>query len=60
MNILLTKDDIHTLTNIFIADPMWADLLPKSCATQGYVVLMWLKPKKRTIMIDIPLINSSL
>jgi hypothetical protein len=32
---LLTKDDICTLINIIITNPMQADLLPRSCITQG-------------------------
>jgi len=38
VNIVLTKNDIHTLIDIFIVDPMWADLLPKFCAIQEFVV----------------------
>jgi len=34
VNIVFTKDDIHTLTNIIIVDPMWACLFPWSCTTQ--------------------------
>ncbi len=34
---MLTKNGICTLTNIVIADPMWADLLPQSCPTPGFV-----------------------
>jgi hypothetical protein len=34
---VFTKDDIHTLIEVVIADPMQADLLPQSCATQGFV-----------------------
>jgi hypothetical protein len=34
VNIVLAKDDIHTLTDIVIVDPMWTYLLPWSCVTQ--------------------------
>jgi hypothetical protein len=34
---MLTKDGIHTLANVFIVDPTQVDLLPQSCATQGFV-----------------------
>jgi hypothetical protein len=34
---VLTKDGIRTLINIVIANPTQANLLPKSCATQGFV-----------------------
>jgi hypothetical protein len=34
VNIVLTKDDIHALTDIVIVDPMRTYLLPWSCATQ--------------------------
>jgi hypothetical protein len=34
---MLTKDGIHTLANVIIVDLMWANLLPRSYATQGFV-----------------------
>jgi hypothetical protein len=34
VNIVLTKDDIHTLVDIIIVSLMWAYLLPWFCATQ--------------------------
>jgi hypothetical protein len=34
---VLTKDGIHTLIDVVIADPTQANLLPKSWATQGFV-----------------------
>jgi hypothetical protein len=34
---VFTEDGIHTLVDIVIADPTQAYLLPKSCATQGFV-----------------------
>jgi hypothetical protein len=39
LNIVLTKDDICTLTNIVIVDPTWVDLLFRSCTTQRFVAL---------------------
>jgi hypothetical protein len=33
INIVLTKDGIHTLINIIIADQTWVDLLLQSCTT---------------------------
>ncbi len=37
VDIILTKYGIHTLINVIIVNPTWADLLPRSCATQGFV-----------------------
>jgi hypothetical protein len=37
IDIVLTKDGICTLTYVVITDPTWADLFPRSCATQGFV-----------------------
>jgi hypothetical protein len=37
VGIVFTKDGIHTLLDIVIANPTWVDLLPQSCATQGFV-----------------------
>jgi len=34
---VFTKNDICTLVNIAIANPIWMDLLPWSCTTQGFV-----------------------
>jgi hypothetical protein len=34
---VLTKDGIFTLVDIVIANLAWANLLPWSCATQGFV-----------------------
>ncbi len=36
IDIVFTKDGIHTLVDIVIADPTWAYLLPRSCAIQGF------------------------
>jgi hypothetical protein len=45
---VLTKDGIRTLTNIVIAHPMWVDLLPWSCATQGFATLDTTQIKERS------------
>jgi hypothetical protein len=34
---MFTKDGIRTLANIVIIDPTWADLIPQSCTTQGFI-----------------------
>jgi hypothetical protein len=34
---VFTKDDIHTLANVFIVDPTQVNLLPQSCAIQRFV-----------------------
>jgi hypothetical protein len=40
INIVFPKDDIHTLVNVVIVDPTWADLLPRSCVTKGLLLPM--------------------
>jgi hypothetical protein len=37
INIVFTKNGIHTLANLVITNPMWVDLLAWSCATQKFV-----------------------
>jgi hypothetical protein len=37
IDILLTKDDIHTLVDVVIIDPMWTNLLFWFCTIQGFV-----------------------
>jgi hypothetical protein len=37
IDIVLIKDGICTLANVVIINPTWIDLLPQSCATQGFV-----------------------
>jgi hypothetical protein len=46
IDIVLTKYNIFTLVDVIIANPTWAYLLHWSWATQGFVTLMQLKPKK--------------
>jgi hypothetical protein len=37
VNIVLTKDEIHTLTNVVIVNPTRTDLFPQFHATQKFV-----------------------
>jgi hypothetical protein len=48
VNIVLTKNDIYTIANVVIVDPMGANLLPQSCATQGFVASNAAQAKERT------------
>jgi len=56
---VFTKYDIFTLGIVVIVDPTQKDLLPQSCATQEFVSFDVAQVKKRTIMIDTPLIKFS-
>jgi hypothetical protein len=47
VNIVLTKDGICTLAHIVIVDPTRMDLLPWSCAIQGFVASNAIQVKKR-------------
>jgi hypothetical protein len=60
INIVITKNGIRTLIDITIVDPTQADLLFQSCATTRFVTFDVTQAKERNIMIDTPLINSSL
>jgi hypothetical protein len=60
VDIVLTKDDIHTLVDVVIVNPMGVDLFPRSYATQRFVASNVFQAKKGTIVNDTPLINSSL
>jgi hypothetical protein len=55
INIVLTKDDIHTLTNVFITDPMWADLLPRLCAIQKFATFDAIQAKERNYCYQHPI-----
>jgi len=44
---VLTKDGIRTLANVVIVDPTQADLLPQSCAIQGFVTFNAAQAKER-------------
>ncbi len=48
INIMLTKDDICTLTDIVIADRTQADLLPQSYTTQGFVAFDVTQAKEKS------------
>jgi hypothetical protein len=37
VDIVLTKDGIRTLVDVDIANLMWTDLFPQSCATQRFI-----------------------
>jgi len=45
---VFTKDGICTLANVIIANPMRTDLLPQSCATQGFVASNAAQVKERS------------
>jgi hypothetical protein len=45
---MFTKDDICTLADVVILDPMQANLLPRSCATQGFVAFDVVQSKERS------------
>jgi hypothetical protein len=47
IDIVLTKDDIHTLTDVVIANPMWMNLLLQFCATQGFIASDVIQVKER-------------
>jgi hypothetical protein len=47
IDIVLTKEDIHTLIDIIIIDPTWMNLLPQSYATKGFVASNTTQTKNR-------------
>ncbi len=47
INIVLTKNDIHTLVDTIIANPMQVDLLPQSCTIQGFATFDVVQTKKK-------------
>jgi len=59
-NIVLTKDGICTLDDVVITNLKWTDIIPQSCAIQGFIIFDVIQAKKITIAIDTPPINSSL
>jgi hypothetical protein len=59
INIVLTKNDIHTLIDIVIAAQYEWIYFPDITQFKDLMPLMWLKPKKETIATNTPLINSS-
>jgi hypothetical protein len=48
VDIVLTKNGIHTLVNIVIVNPTRADLLLQSCATQGFNTFDVVQTKNRS------------
>jgi hypothetical protein len=48
VDIVFTKDDICTLANVVIINPMGVDLFPRSYATQRFVVSNVVQTKKRS------------
>jgi hypothetical protein len=59
INNVLTKNGIHTLTKVIVANPTQANLLKKSCVIQGFVASNAAQAKERNYCSDAPLINSS-
>ncbi len=45
---MFTKDGICTLVDIIIANPTQADLLPRSCTTQGFAAFDATQAKKQS------------
>ncbi len=45
---MLTKNDIHTLVDTIIANPMQVDLLPQSCTIQGFATSDIAQVKERS------------
>jgi hypothetical protein len=45
---VFTKDDICTLVNVVIVDPTQMDLLPQSCATQGFATSNAIQAKEQS------------
>jgi hypothetical protein len=48
IDIVLTKNGIHTLVNVVIANPTQADSFPQSCATQGFAISNATQAKERS------------
>ncbi len=44
---MLTKNDIHTLVDVVILNPTKANLLPRSCTIQGFIVSSAIQVKER-------------
>ncbi len=47
IDIVLTKNGIHTLANIIIVDPTQAYLFPRSCTTQRFVTFNAIQSKEK-------------
>ncbi len=48
VDIMLTKDGIHTLADVIIVDLIRTDLLPQSCAIQGFATFDVAETKERS------------
>ncbi len=48
VNILFTKDDICILIDIIIANRMWMNLFPQSCATQELIAFNAAQAKEKS------------
>jgi hypothetical protein len=48
VDIMLTKDGIHTLVNVVIANPTWVDLLHQSYATKKFVTFEIIQVKEKS------------
>jgi hypothetical protein len=48
VDIMITKDGIHTLVDVVIANPTRINLLPQSCVTQGFVTFDATQDKERS------------
>ncbi len=59
IDIAFTKDGICTLFDIIIANPTRMDLLPWSCAIQGFDASNAIQAKEKRYHDDTPLINFS-
>jgi hypothetical protein len=57
---MFTKNEIYTLAEVIIADPMWVDLFFRSYAIQGFATFDVIQAKKKITATNAPLINSSL
>jgi hypothetical protein len=60
VDIVFIKDNICTLTNIVIIDLMQTNLFPQSSQLKDLLPSMQFQLKKRIIVINTQLINSSL
>ncbi len=45
---MFTKDNIHTLANVVIINPIWTDLFPWSCTIQGFTTSNAVQSKERS------------
>jgi len=47
IDIMFIKDDIHTLVDVVIINPMHADLLFQCCTTQGFIASNVVQAKEK-------------